>query len=92
MMMKDLVRLFHENIRPIDIVGRISSNRIGVILIERNKRQSKYLGTKVQEAVIALLAEQVSVPPEVVIGVAENPIDGASAEELISHSIQELSP
>ena len=80
--LKQLVTICKDNIRPIDILGRIQDNQIGVILIERNKRQSGYVGKKLQEAIESYLREVSSVIPRVSFALAENPVDGVDAAQL----------
>ncbi len=82
-LLKKLVNIFKDNVRPIDILGRIRENRFGIILIERNKRQSHYVGVRLKEVIYSFLEENVALAPRVSLAVAENPIDGASAQELL---------
>lgn len=81
--LKHLVSICKDTMRPIDILGRIEDNRIGIILIERNKRQSHYVGIKLQEAIEAFLRGAATVTPQTTFALAENPIDGSDASQLL---------
>ena len=82
-LLKKLVNIFKDNVRPIDILGRIREDRFGVILIERNKRQSHYVGARLKEVIYNFLEENAALAPQISLAVAENPIDGANAQELL---------
>jgi len=84
--LKGLLRVFKDNLRPIDILGRMSENRIGIVLIERNKRQCNYVGTRIKEASYNFLQETVGVPGQISFAIAENPIDGSNAAQLLDYS------
>ena len=85
--LKQLVRVCKENLRPIDILGRLNDNRIGIILTECSKRRSRYFGTKIKEVIYNFLEEATDFAAQISFAVAENPIDGASANQL-SENIQ----
>lgn len=80
--LKKIVRIVKENVRPIDILGRIKENQIGVIFIEKNKRQSSSLGQKISEDVYAFLKNSEMLTPRFTIAIAENPVDGTNAIQL----------
>jgi diguanylate cyclase (GGDEF)-like protein len=84
---KAMVKLLGESVRPIDILGRIRSSRLAVILIERNRRQSQYFALKLKEAMTIFLRDKVKkIEPRVITAVVESPIDGATAKELVAVS------
>lgn len=80
--LKRLIGVFKTNVRPIDILGRIKEDGIGVILIEMNKRQSQHIGAKLKEMVNSFLKQSTNIIPQVSFAIAENPIDGMNASEL----------
>jgi diguanylate cyclase (GGDEF)-like protein len=88
--LKNVANIFKSQVRSIDILGRIKDNRIAVILIESNKRQSHYTGTKLKTTVEDFLKEATPFVPCVSIALAENPVDGANASELYTCIITEL--
>lgn len=88
--LKRLVKVCRDNIRPIDILGRISPNRFGVVLVERNRRQSNYVGAKLKEALYTSLKETTAIVPHISFAVAENPIDGANVPQLFERIQSQL--
>lgn len=89
-MIKKLTGLLRSNIRPIDILGRLDDNRIGVILIERNRRQSQYFGIKLRELMANFLHEHWNLLPVFSLAVAETPLNGTSAAQLFSAASDQL--
>ena len=81
--LKKCVQIFKENLRPIDILGRVKEDTFGVIVIERNRRQSNYVGSRLKEALYNFFEETLSFAPVINVAVAESPIDGASADKLL---------
>jgi diguanylate cyclase (GGDEF)-like protein len=78
-LVKRAAKLFKENLRPIDIAGRLAANSLGAILIEKNKRQSQTMASTIKEKLEQVLKDQVKLK----FCVAENPVDGATSLELI---------
>jgi diguanylate cyclase (GGDEF)-like protein len=83
-MIKKIVGLLRSNVRPIDILGRLEDNRIGIILIERNRRQTQYFGVKLRESIANFLSEHWDLPPVLSLAIAETPLNGTNAAELFS--------
>ena len=81
--LKKCVQIFKEDLRPIDILGRIEEDTFGVIVIERNRRQSNYVGSRLKEALYNFFEETLSFAPVINVAVAESPIDGANADKLL---------
>lgn len=79
---KKIVNLVKENVRPIDVLGMLASNRIGIIIVERNRRQSQYLGLKLMEAIGNALKLESTLVPKMLLAVAESPIDGTDVKNL----------
>jgi diguanylate cyclase (GGDEF)-like protein len=78
-LLKKIANIFKESLRQIDIIGRMGANKIGVILIERNKRECQRVADKLREELNYIFQDKV----RFVFSVAENPIDGTTAQELI---------
>jgi diguanylate cyclase (GGDEF)-like protein len=89
-MIKKLAGLLRSNVRPIDILGRVDDNRMGIILIERNRRQSHYFGIKLREAMANFLRENWEPSPVLSLAVAETPLNGTSAAELFNAAGEQL--
>lgn len=90
--LKKVARLVQESVSEVDRVGRLKSNGIGVLLPERNKRQALEIVEQIRRKVIA----DFSAAPDphdrltFAVGVAENPLDGATADELVSKASSTL--
>jgi diguanylate cyclase (GGDEF)-like protein len=87
-LLKKIAHIFKESLGPIDVVGRIGANKLGAILIERNKRQSQELASKVEEKLNYIFKDKVKLN----FAVAENPVDGTTAYELIQFANVQLNP
>ena len=81
--LKKCVQIFKENLRPIDILGRVKEDTFGVIVIERNRRQSNYVAARLKDALYSFMEGSLSFAPAIEVAVAESPIDGASAAKLL---------
>ncbi|OQX81325.1 MAG: hypothetical protein B6D56_02600 [Candidatus Omnitrophica bacterium 4484_70.1] len=76
--LKRTVNEIKGNIRSIDIIGRIGEEKIGVILIEKNKRQSKEVASQLKEKLESLPDFNCKIS----FAVAESPLDGENASQL----------
>ncbi|MCM8787264.1 MAG: diguanylate cyclase [Candidatus Omnitrophica bacterium] len=85
-LLKKIASLIKEEIRPIDIIGRFSMNTFAVVLIERNKRQSQEVANKIKEKLDLFFSNKF----KIVYAVSETPIDGTSADQLISFAQSQL--
>ena len=75
---KKIVNEIKNNIRPIDIIGRVGEDKIGVILIEKNKRQSKGVASFLKEKISSLEENRLDIS----FAIAETPLDGETAFQL----------
>lgn len=82
---KRLVQLLQDKTRPIDIFGRIQDDKIGLILIERNKRQCKAFVQEIEDILNKENNEIAGARPRLAFAIAENPIDGGNSEQLFKH-------
>ncbi|UCC95062.1 MAG: diguanylate cyclase [Candidatus Omnitrophota bacterium] len=78
-LVKKVAGVFKETLRPIDIAGRIGPDKLAAILIEKTRRQSQEVAHTLKEKLRQACADTV----KIIFGVAENPLDGADAQELI---------
>jgi diguanylate cyclase (GGDEF)-like protein len=86
--LKKVARVIQESVTEIDRVGRLNGDRFAVVLPERNKRQAMELFEEIRRRVEFVFA-QLSDPADrlsVYGSVAENPLDGVTAEDLLSKS------
>lgn len=77
--LKRFAQLVLAQVTPADKVARVHEGTFGVILPERTKREA----IRVAEA-IRQRAEDASDHLAIAVGVSENPLDGATAEELLA--------
>jgi diguanylate cyclase (GGDEF)-like protein len=85
-LVKKIAKIFKETLRPIDIAARLAPNRLGAILIEKNKRQSQTVAQNLREKLLTTFKGQL----KLAFSVAENPIDGANSHELINFAASHL--
>lgn len=78
-LIKKTAKMFKDNLRPIDIPGRFGLNCLCAILIEKNKRQSQLIAKELKKKIEDNFKGQVKLS----FSLAENPIDGVTAKELI---------
>jgi diguanylate cyclase (GGDEF)-like protein len=81
--MQEIVKVCKDNIRPIDILGRLDSRQIGIILIERNRRQCNYVRIRIKDLIYNFLKEFEPSRIKAEVVVAESPIDGTEAPQLL---------
>lgn len=77
--LQKIAHSFKKSLRPIDIAGRIGPKTLGAILIENNKRNCQEVIKKVEDNLKSITKEQLKLS----FSVAESPLDGASANELL---------
>jgi GGDEF domain-containing protein len=90
MIMQEIVKVCKDNIRPIDILGRLDPRQIGIILIERNRRQCNYVRLRIKDLIYNFLKEFEPSMIEVKVVVAESPVDGTAAPQLLDCVRSEL--
>ena len=90
--LKQVARLLQDSVTDIDRVGRFAGDELVVVLPERSKRQATALVEEIQrQIVLAVTAASHAAPRiEVVGSVAENPLDGVTAEALIQKATASL--
>ncbi len=83
--LKKAAKLVQDSVTEIDRVGRFPGNELAVLLPERSKRQALEIAEEIRRRV-AFAFTEASDPQDrltVIGGIAENPLDGVTAEELI---------
>jgi len=85
--LKEVGNKLSEFLPPVDKVARSDKNEFGILLPEKNKKESmeiaEDLRRKIEELGIALKGER---KLAVTAGVGENPIDGTTAKDIIAHA------
>jgi diguanylate cyclase (GGDEF)-like protein len=76
---------------PVGKVARFNYDEFGMLLPEKNKRESIELGDEIRRRIEEM---QISADPEdkvtVSIGVGENPLDGTNAKEIVAKAYANL--
>jgi diguanylate cyclase (GGDEF)-like protein len=92
--LKKIAKLISESLTPVDRAARYSDDEFAIVLPERNKRESGIASEEIEKKISALIvdakAEQLLQKFSVYSGISENPIDGASAAELINKAQQRI--
>ncbi|MBU1912887.1 MAG: diguanylate cyclase [Candidatus Omnitrophica bacterium] len=84
-LLKEMGGILKSSVIEIDKVGRLRDDKFGIILPEKNKRQATHVAEGIRKKIEEGLRKSARVDKKltVSIGVSENPIDGATAEELM---------
>ncbi|MBI4354571.1 MAG: diguanylate cyclase [Candidatus Omnitrophica bacterium] len=98
--LKKVARFIQESVTEIDRVGRFAGNEIVVVLPERNKRQAMEISEELGRRMVTTFEEFMNgtTPLTLEVGIAENPLDGITGEDLIEkasaslHSIGVVAP
>lgn len=85
-LLKKIAGIFKEILRAIDIKGRMGADTFAAILIEKNKRQSQEIAKSLKEKLDFIFKDKANIT----IAVAENPLDGINAAELLSFACAHL--
>jgi diguanylate cyclase (GGDEF)-like protein len=78
-LIKKAAVVFKGTLNAVDIAGRLGPAQLAAILIERNKRQSKNIIKDLNSKLKFICQDKVNLS----FSVAESPVDGMSAQELI---------
>lgn len=92
--LKQITRLVQESVTDVDRVGRFDGNVLAVILPECNKRQATELMEHIRARVQQTFADAPAPLDRLTLlgSVSENPVDGSTAEELITRASGMLHP
>ncbi len=90
--LKRIALSLEDSITEIDRVGRMGDNDFALVLPERNKKEAVKIAEAIREKLEHLFKEEPEVNKRLTVsgGVSENPIDGVSAEELLTKAKQLL--
>ncbi len=94
--LKKIAKLIAGNLTPVDKAARFAADEFAIVLPERNKRETSTIYEELRKKISELVIDQKARPDlqrlSACGGISENPIDGASAAELImkaQHRLQE---
>ncbi|MBI4314146.1 MAG: diguanylate cyclase [Candidatus Omnitrophica bacterium] len=92
--LKEFSRLLLKHVSAVDKVARLGGDRFALVLPERTKREAIALAEQIRKDVGVFirspLTEPESMPLTVSCGVSENPLDGATAQELFEKASESL--
>lgn len=81
--LKRMAKIFRDNLTPVGKAARIGGDDFAMLLPEKNKKEAVYIAEELRKRVEATnLLRQGQASLTVSCGVSENPIDGATADEL----------
>lgn len=81
--LKRVAKVLRDNLTPVGKAARIGGDDFAVLLPEKNKKEAAYIAEELRKKIEATnLLRQGQASLTVSCGVGENPIDGATAEEL----------
>ena len=80
--LKNIAKILKGTLRSIDIAGRIGLSTIGIILMETNKRQAQELVSDLK----ANLTQKCGDKTVLDFFIAESPVNGVTAEELLLYA------
>ena len=86
-LLKKAAMVFKETLRPIDIIGRTGFNKLATILIEKNRRQSQEVASMLKEKLEYIFKDKI----KLAFFIAENPLNGTSAQELANFIQSQIS-
>jgi len=86
--LKKVARVIQDTVTEIDRVGRLNSQEFVVVLPERSKRQAIEVAEEIRRRVEFAFASSVDPEERLTVSgsVAENPLDGVTAEDLLMKS------
>ena len=92
--LKKVARFVQESVTEIDRVGRFPGNEIVALLPERNKRQALEISDELGRRLLTTFAEfsNGATPLRLEVGIAENPLDGMTGDDLIEKASTSLHP
>jgi diguanylate cyclase (GGDEF)-like protein len=88
--LKRAVGIFKTKLRPIDIMARTKENELMIILIEKSKRQCWELVRELKELIRREFNDHSPIAGQFIFGVAESPVDGVIAADLLTTGEQSL--
>lgn len=83
-----MARLVKDNVTPVSKIARVGGDEFAVLLPEKNKREATYIAEEMRKKIAATnLLREGKASLTVSCGVSENPIDGATGEELYKKAL-----
>ena len=87
--LRRLAKLIRDNMIPVGKAARIGADEFAILLPEKNKKQAAYIAEEIRKKVeLTNLLREGSARLTVSGGVSENPLDGATADELFKKAVE----
>jgi len=89
--LRRLAKLIRDNMIPVGKAARVEADEFAILLPEKNKKQAAYIAEEIRKKVESTnLLKEGSARLTVSGGVSENPLDGATADELFKKATEAL--
>ena len=86
--LKRMSKIFRDNLTPVGKAARIGGDDFAMLLPEKNKKEAAYIAEELRKKIETTnLLRQGQASLTVSCGVGENPIDGATADELFKKAM-----
>ena len=86
--LKRMAKVFRDNLTPVGKAARVGGDDFAMLLPEKNKKEAAYIAEELRKKIETTnLLRQGQASLTVSCGVSENPIDGATAEELYKKAV-----
>ncbi len=86
--LKKIAYLIRDSVTEIDRVARTVNNEFAIVLPEKNKRQAKVIAEEIRKKIELAFSQEELADKKLTAsgGLSENPLDGVTAQELISRA------
>lgn len=85
--LRRIAKVVKDNAGPVGKAARIGGDEFAILLPEKNKREASHIAEEIRKKVETMnVLSEGKASVTVSVGVSENPIDGATADELIKRA------
>lgn len=89
--LKRIARVVKDNTSPVGKAARIGGDEFAMLLPEKNKREASYIAEELRKKIESTnVMKEGKASLTISVGVSENPIDGATSDELFKRSMDAL--
>ena len=89
--LRRVAKVVKDNTSPVGKAARIGGDVFAMLLPEKNKREAAYIAEEVRKKIEAAnVLKEGKATVTVSVGVSENPIDGATSDELFKKAIESI--
>jgi len=87
--LKRLAKLLKDNMIPVGKAARVSVDEFAMLLPEKNKKEASYIAEDIRKKIESVsLLREAKAKLTISGGVSENPIDGATGQELYKRAVE----